>query len=137
MINDLAGVMRCMPIWSAGTITITQDKPTDPSYLFNLSNISADGFNYSGSSLKTRHSVVSVSYFNMDSQEVDFEVVEDATLISKIGTVVKQVKAFACTSRNQARRLGKAILFGENNESEAVAFNINRFWCCCKTWCNY
>ena len=122
LINDLAGVMRCMPIWSAGTITITQDKPTDPSYLFNLSNVTEEGFNYSGSSLKTRHSVVSVSYFNMDSQEVDFEVVEDATAISKIGTVVKQVKAFACTSRGQARRLGKAILFAEQNESEVVAF---------------
>ena len=125
LINDLAGVMRCMPIWSAGTITITQDKPTDPSYLFNLSNVTEEGFSYSGSSLKTRHSVVSVSYFNMDSQEVDFEVVEDATAISKIGTVVKQVKAFACTSRGQARRLGKAILFTEQNESEVVAFNTS------------
>ena len=122
LINELAGVMRCMPIWSAGTITITQDKPTDPSYLFTLSNVTEEGFSYSGSSLKTRHSVVSVSYFNMDSQEVDFEVVEDATAISKIGTVVKQVKAFACTSRGQARRLGKAILFAEQNESEVVAF---------------
>ena len=125
LINDLAGVMRCMPIWSAGTITITQDKPTDPSYLFNLSNVTEEGFNYSGSSLKTRHSVISVSYFNMDSQEVDFEVVEDATAISKIGTVVKQVKAFACTSRGQAKRLGKAILFAEQNESEVVAFNTS------------
>jgi len=125
LINDLSGVMRCMPIWSAGTITITQDKPTDPSYLFNLSNVTEDGFSYSGSSLKTRHSVISVSYFNMDSQEVDFEVVEDATAISKIGTVVKQVKAFACTSRGQARRLGKAILFTEQNESEVVAFNTS------------
>ena len=44
LINDLSGVMRCMPIWSAGTITITQDKPTDPSYLFNLSNVTEDGF---------------------------------------------------------------------------------------------
>jgi predicted phage tail protein len=122
LINDLSGVMRCMPIWSAGSITITQDKPVDPSYLFSLSNVTSEGFSYSGSSLKTRHSVVSVSYFNMDSQEVDFEVVEDATAISKIGTVVKQVKAFACTSRGQARRLGKAILFAEQNESEVVAF---------------
>nr|BAR21113.1 phage-related protein tail component-like protein [uncultured Mediterranean phage uvMED]BAR21134.1 phage-related protein tail component-like protein [uncultured Mediterranean phage uvMED] len=125
LINDLSGVMRCMPIWSAGSITITQDKPVDPSYLFSLSNVTSEGFSYSGSSLKTRHSVVSVSYYNMDSQEVDFEVVEDATAISKIGTVVKQVKAFACTSRGQARRLGKAILFAEQNESEVVAFSTS------------
>ena len=77
LINELAGVMRCMPIWSAGTITIAQDSPKDASYLFNLSNISSDGFSYSGSSLKQRHTAVAVSYFNMDSQEIDFEVVED------------------------------------------------------------
>jgi predicted phage tail protein len=125
LINSLSGVMRCMPIWSAGTITITQDKPADPSYLFNLANVTEEGFNYSGSSLKTRHSVVSVAYFNMDSQEIDYEVVEDATAKSKIGTVVKQIKAFACTSRGQARRLGKAVLFAEQNESEVIAFSTS------------
>jgi len=124
-INDLAGVMRCMPIWSAGSVTISQDKPTTASYLFNLANVGEGGFAYSGSSLKTRHSVVSVSYFNMDSKEVDFEVVEDATAISKLGTIVKQVKAFACTSRNQAARLGRAILFAEQNESETVTFQTS------------
>ena len=125
LINQLSGVMRCMPIWSAGTITITQDKPSDPSYLFNLANVTEEGFNYSGSSLKTRHSVASVAYFNMDSQEIDYEVVEDTTAISKIGTVVKQIKAFACTSRGQARRLGKAVLFAEQNESEVVVFSTS------------
>ena len=125
LINSLAGVMRCMPIWSAGSITITQDKPADPSYLFTLSNVGEGGFSYSGSSLKTRHSVVSVAYFNMDSQEIDYEVVEDSTAISKIGTVVKQISAFACTSRGQARRLGKAVLFAEQNESEIVAFSTS------------
>ena len=125
VINELSGVMRCMPIWSAGSVTITQDKPTDPSYLFNLSNVGETGFTYSGSSLKTRHSVVAVSYFNMDSQEVDVEVVEDSSLISKIGTIVKQVKAFACTSRGQAARLGRAILFSEANETEVCTFNTS------------
>ena len=124
-INDLAGVMRCMPIWSAGSITISQDKPTTASYLFNLANVGEEGFTYQGSSLKQRHSVISVSYFNMDSKEVDFEVVEDATAISKFGTIVKQVKAFACTSRNQAARLGRAILFAEQNESETCTFSTS------------
>ena len=124
-INDLAGVMRCMPIWSAGSVTISQDKPTTSSYLFNLANVGETGFTYQGSSLKQRHSVVSVSYFNMDSKEIDFEVVEDATAISKLGTIVKQVKAFACTSRNQAARLGRAILFAEQNESETVTFQTS------------
>ena len=130
-INDLAGVMRCMPIWSAGSVTISQDKPLTPSYLFNLSNVSEDGFSYSGSSLKQRHSIFSVSYFNMDSKEVDFEVVGDSdstadvTRRQKLGTQIKKVKAFACTSRNQAARLGRAMMFAEEQQSEVITFNTS------------
>ncbi len=122
LINELAGVMRCMPIWSAGSILLAQDSPKDASYLFNLSNVTPEGFSYSGSGLKTRNTVISVSYFNMDSREIDYEVYEDAAAIAKFGVIIKQVKGFACTSRGQARRLAKAILFAEQNESEVVAF---------------
>ena len=124
-INNLSGVMRCMPIWSAGTINISQDKETQASYLFNLANVGVDGFRYSGSSFKQRHSVISVAYFNMDSTEIDFEVVEDATAIAKLGTIVKQITAYACTSRGQAARLGRAVLFAEQNESETVTFTTS------------
>ena len=130
-INDLAGVMRCMPIWSAGSVTISQDKPLTASYIFSLSNVSEDGFSYSGSSLKQRHSIFSVSYFNMDSKEVDFEVVGDSnstadvTRRQKLGTQIKKVKAFACTSRNQAARLGRAMMFAEEEQSEVITFNTS------------
>ena len=125
LINELAGVMRCMPIWSTGSILLAQDSPKDSSFLFSLANISSDGFNYSGSSLKQRHSVISVSYFNMDSQEIDYEVFENTILSAQIGTVVKQVKGFATTSRGQALRLAKAIAFSEANESELVTFTTS------------
>ena len=125
LINELAGVMRCFPIWSEGSVTITQDKPTDPSYLFSLANVGEAGFSYSGSSLKQRHTVIAVSYLNMDSREIDYEVVEDTAAQAKLGIVKKDVKAFACTSRGQAHRLGKAILFSEQNESEVVSFTTS------------
>ena len=125
LINQLAGVMRCFPIWSEGSVTITQDKPTDPSYLFSLANVGEGGFSYSGSSLKQRHTVIAVSYLNMDSREIDYEVVEDTAAQAKLGIVKKDVKAFACTSRGQAHRLGKAILFSEQNESEVVSFTTS------------
>ena len=122
LINELAGVMRCMPIWSAGSIQLAQDSPKDASYLFNLANVTEEGFSYSGSGLKTRNTVISVSYFNMDSREIDYEVYEDTASIAKFGVIIKQVKGFACTSRAQARRLAKAILFAEQNESEICTF---------------
>ena len=125
LINELSGVMRCFPIWSEGSVTISQDRPTDSSYLFSLANVGEGGFTYSGSSLKQRHTVISVSYFNMDSREIDYEVVEDTSAQNKLGIIKKDVKAFACTSRGQAARLGKAILFSEQHETEVVSFTTS------------
>ena len=125
LINDIAGVMRAYPIWSAGKISLAQDRPTDPTYLFSLANVQEGGFSYSGSSLKQRNTVISVSYFNMDSREIDYEVVEDTSAQNKLGIIKKDVKAFACTSRGQAARLGKAILFSEQHETEVVSFTTS------------
>ena len=125
LINELAGVMRCFPIWSEGSVFISQDRPTDPTYLFSLANVGEGGFSYSGSSLKQRNTVINVSYFNMDSREIDYEVVEDTVAQAKLGIIKKDIKAFACTSRGQAQRLGKAILFSQQNESEIVTFTTS------------
>ena len=118
----LSSVMRGMTFWSAGSLTLTQDRPTDPSYLFNLSNVTAEGFIYSGTSLKTRSTVVSVSYFDMENQELNFETVEDTTAKNKYGIIHKKITGFACSSRNQARRLGRFVLFEEQNSSETISF---------------
>ncbi len=135
-INELASCMRAMPIWSAGSISLAQDEQKTASYLFNLANVGEKGFVYQGSSAKQRNPIISVSYFNMDSQEIDFEIVgndiiganakqADIDRQNKFGTSIKQVKAFACTSRNQAVRLARAIQFAEEFESETVTFTTS------------
>jgi len=126
VINTLSGIMRCMPIWSEGALLLTQDSPKDPSYLFTLANVGPEGFSYTGSSLKTRSTVVAVSYFNMETRDLDYEEVEaEAAYRSKYGLHVKRVKALGCTSRGQARRFAKAILFAEQRETEAVSFSVS------------
>ena len=122
-IMALSSVMRGMTSWSAGSLALNTDRPTDPSYLFNLSNVTQEGFSYSGTSLKTRSTVVSVSYFDMDNQEINFETVEDTTAKNKYGIIHKKITGFACTSRNQARRLGRFILFEEQNSTETITFS--------------
>ena len=121
-IASLSSVMRGLMFWSAGSLTLSQDRPTDASYLFNLSNVTSEGFGYSGTSLKTRSTVVSVSYFDMDNQELNFETVEDTTAKNKYGIIHKKVTGFGCTSRNQARRVGRFILFEEQNSTETISF---------------
>ncbi len=125
LINDLASIMRCQAVWANGSIQLAQDRPTDANFLFNLSNVDDSGFSYTGASLKQRHTVISVAYYNMDAQEIDYEVVEDSVGITKFGHAIKQVKAFGCTSRGQAQRYGKSILFSEQQESELCTFNTS------------
>ena len=122
VINALTSVMRAITFWNAGSLTLSQDRPTDPSYLFNLSNVTEQGFTYSGTSLKTRSTMISVSYFDMENQELDFETVEDTTAKTKYGALHKKVTGFACTSRGQAARLGRFMLFEEQNSTETISF---------------
>jgi len=124
LINDLCSVMRCMPFWSEGALTISQDSPKDASYLFTLANVGEGGFTYSGSSLKTRHNVVNCGYFDMETQEIDYEEVVDSTAKTKYGAIVKQVRSLFCTSRGQAARLGRWLLYTEQRESEICTFSI-------------
>ena len=125
-INLMASCMRCIPVWSNGTISLVQDRPKDSAFLFNLSNISSQGFTYSGSSLKTRSTVINVAYFNMETREIDYETVEATEeLKNKLGIVTKTVTAFACTSKGQARRVGKFILFSEALETEICTFTTS------------
>jgi predicted phage tail protein len=122
LINDLCSVMRVMPFYSAGTISITQDRPTDPSYLFNLSNVTEQGFSYSNSAKNSKITVVNVAYFNNETQDIDYETVEDTALQAKYGVVTKNLRGFATTSRGQASRLGKWFLYTQSNEAEIVNF---------------
>jgi len=122
LINDLCSVMRVMPFYSAGTISITQDRPTDASYLFNLSNVTEQGFSYSNSQRNSKITVVNVAYFDNETQQIEYETVEDTALQAKYGVVTKNLRGFATTSRGQASRLGKWFLYTQSNEAEIVNF---------------
>lgn len=124
LIGDMCSVFRAMPYWAAGTLTVSQDAPSDPAYLFTPANVKDGIFTYSGSSLKNRPTVAIVSYLDLDIRDISREVVEDAALIAKYGVVTTEISAFACTSRSQARRMGKWLLYSEWYESEICSFTI-------------
>lgn len=125
LINDLLSVFRCQGYWSSGALTISQDRPADPAYLFTVANVLNGTFTYSGSSLKTRPNVAVVSYLDIGRydpvqgkwidglRDTAYEVVEDVEAIDKYGAVRTEVSSFACTSRGQANRLGRWLLYSE------------------------
>ena len=122
LVGELCSVMRVQAYYQAGSITITQDRPTDPSYLFTLANVLPDGFSYTNTSKRIKYTVINVQFFDMETQEFDYETVEDTALQAKFGVVVKNIRAFATTSRGMAHRLGKWFLYTQANEGEVITF---------------
>ena len=124
LINDLCSVFRAQSYWSVGSLTISQDKPADSTCLFTLANVAEGGFSYENSSQRTRPTVAVVGYLDLNTREIAYEATEDAAAIAKYGVVTTQVSAFACTSRGQAARIGKWLLYEEQN-SEIVSFTTS------------
>jgi predicted phage tail protein len=104
---------------------VSQDRPTDPVYLFNQANVAEEGFQYTGSSLKTRHTVAVVGYLDLENQEIAYISVEDNEAIDRYGVITAEITAFACTSRSQAYRLGEWLLYTEQYENETVTFKAS------------
>lgn len=125
IISEILSVFRAMSYWQSGTLSISQDSPKDPTYLLNTSNVVDGNFTYSGSSLKSRCSVVIVEWLNLTTQEVDYEYVEDYDAIARYGVITKKVKAVGTTSRGQANRFGRWMLVTEQTETETVSFQVS------------
>jgi predicted phage tail protein len=122
VINQLCSVFRAQAYWQAGSVALTQDAPQDTSYLFSIANVLEPGFNYQTSSQKNRATVAVVKYFDNELRDYNYEEVKDNTNIARYGSIVRNIDAFACTSRAQAQRLGKWLLYTENNERETCSF---------------
>ena len=123
VINQMCSVFRSMPFWSAGAFTITQDSPKDSSYLFTLANVLEPGFSYSDVSQKQRPTVVIAKYLDLELRDINYVEQIDTANQARYGSVVKNIDAFACTSRGQASRLAKWMLYMSNVEREVVTFS--------------
>lgn len=122
-LTTLASVFRGMTYWGTNTVVPVGDQPTDPRKLVGPANVVNGEFEYSGTSLKERHSVAIVMWNDpADSGKAKPELVEDPESIDLFGWKEVTVTAFGCTSRGQANRLGRWILYSERMETETVAY---------------
>lgn len=125
VIQDFASCFRGMAYWSAGQIAFTQDRPQDPAALFSNSNVIEGLFNYEGSSLKARHTVALVTWNDPENAyQQRVEYVSDEAAIAKYGIIEVRMAAFGCTSRGQANRLGRWLLYSEQEETTTCTFTV-------------
>lgn len=123
VVNNMATIFRGMPYWATGVVTLGFDAPADPVYQYTNANVIDGTFNYSGSSLKARHTVALVTWNDPeDFYRQKVEYVEDVQGIERYGIVQTELVAVGCTSRSQANRVGRWLLISERTETETVAF---------------
>ncbi len=125
VISGLASIFNGMVYWAGGMASFMQDAPDTPVMAFTSANVVDGVFNYTGTSRKDRHSAILVSWTDPSQyyRQV-IEYVEDQTLVAKYGLKTKDVVAFGCTSRGQAHRVGKWMLYTEEYQSDLITFSV-------------
>jgi predicted phage tail protein len=124
-LQDLTSVFRSISYYAGGSIHVSADMPTDPVYLFNSSNVINGKFTYAGTTRRQRYTVALVSWNDMsDFGRAKVEYVEDLDGIARYGFQQTEVTAVGCTSRSQARRLGRWITISSRLETDTVTFQV-------------
>lgn len=125
VIQRMAALFRGIVFFQQGTLEVMQDRPATPTYLYNNSNVIDGVFSYSSSSLKARHTVAIVKWLDPeDLYSEKLEYVEDYDGIARYGYREIEIDGFGCTSRGQARRIGRHILITEKFELETLTFKV-------------
>lgn len=123
VLQDVAAIFRGMAYWAQGTLRFVQDSPKPASHLFGPSNVVDGVFTYSGTSAAQRHSVAIV-YWNNPAEHFERvpEVVTDDRLMAKLGVREVELSPIGVTSRAQAARVGRWLLYSEDAEGRTVSF---------------
>ncbi|NYZ17205.1 hypothetical protein HL658_32065 [Azospirillum sp. RWY-5-1] len=127
VVQAIASTFRGLVYWSSGQIFARADMPADAVKLVTPANVIGGDFSYSGTALKARHSVALVQWNDPDDgYKPAVEVVENPDLIQKYGwRETGQIRAFGCTRRSQARRLGLWMLDSEQHQTETVTYSAS------------
>ncbi|MEG1121292.1 MAG: phage tail protein, partial [Citrobacter sp.] len=123
VVQNFASIFRAITYWGASSIIAMQDAPRDPIALFTNANVIEGDFNYTGSSIKQRHTAALVTWNDPDDmyrQKVEY--VQDDEGIRELGVIDTSVVAFGCSSRGQAHRMGKWMLTTERLATEGISF---------------
>ena len=125
LLNDLASAFESMPSYSGDSLHLIQDSPRDATFVYTPANVIDGKFQYAGASGKAKHSVARVTYNDpLNHYKRDVVLVIDDDLVKKIGYKTTDIVAVGCTSRGQANRKGRRVLYTEAVETETVTFSV-------------
>jgi len=126
-VNAVCNMFHGVAYWKNGSLNFFADKPEDISATFNNSNVFDGVFSYSDMSKNNRFNFVEIEYKDKtDNFKTKVEYVEDEEDIRKKGILKYKEGARGITSRSQARRYAKHILYSNKLETEGVQFQASQ-----------
>ena len=127
MITQIASIFRGHVFYMNSMITFDDDRIKPVMGEFNNNDVKDGLFNYSNFKKDNEYTALDVAYMDeRDSFKPKTEYVEDIEGIRTKGLLKKQVNAFGITSRGQARRFAKYILFQTAKENSTVQFTTDQ-----------
>lgn len=125
VVQNLAAIFRGMAYWGVNALVAVQDAPADAVQLFTNANVVDGAFERQGSALNTRHTVCIVSWNDpAENYRLVPEPVIDPAGVARYGWRETELALIGCTSRGQAARAGRWVLYSEQYETDIVTFHV-------------
>lgn len=123
VIGNMASIFRGFTYWDGVGLNFAIDNEKEVSAIFNNGNVFDGLFNYADITSSARFTKIEVMYADAKDQYGNkSEYIEDEDAIRKYGVVSKILNGIGCTSKSQAKRMGKYVLFSNRMETEITKF---------------
>jgi len=126
ILQNVAGMMNSVLIYSGGLITVNQDRPSSAVKLISKSNVIDGAFTYAGSALPSRTTSANVTYNNKADKRYlpVVSTTTDAAGVARYGFNPVDFAAYGATTEGQAIRAAKWLLYTNLNLTEKVSFSM-------------
>jgi predicted phage tail protein len=123
----VASSMRALLYYSNGMIMIAQDRPQPaPTRYFSPANVENGLFDYAGTDVRSMFNAAAITWNNPDEMyQPNVDLVVDPSLLATQEYRDTSQTAFGTTSRGQAIRLGRWLVFTSQYETELVTIKTS------------
>lgn len=126
LINNIMSLFKGSVYYSNSLISFDDDRLKEISGIISSKDIRDGTFNFGNFRKDEEFTAIEISYLDRrDSYKPKTEYVEDIQAIKRRGVLKKQVSPIGITSRGQAIRYAKHILFQTAKETSSISFSID------------
>jgi predicted phage tail protein len=137
ILKSVLGSFNAQLYLENGSVTLIQDRPKDPLYVFSESNVIVEEdetgkltkppFIYETTAENNRYNSVLVTWDDPNEfYESKTILIQDQDDIDKYGYNPTEVTAFGCTDRAQAIRFGRWTLYTSLFQTKTVSFSVGK-----------